>query len=557
VVTRHAGHTVSEAPEAGLLDRADALQQGPKGWSNSQSLLQLITERAAALDDNTFVEDARSGRRISYRDLLEVVRLWGHGLGATQVEPGQVVAVVITDPIEFTLAYLALMANRRWVAPIDPAAPSAVVGAACSRLQPRLVISDGRVGGGDDGARWVAPVTVTTARVPAAAGYRSAPPWLSPASGGAILSSSGSSGRQKLIPLHEHQLLHGARAVARHHRLAPGDVGFNALPLFHVNAEVVGLLSTLYAGARLVLDDRFHRTGFWDLMDRRAVTWINAVPPIVDRLSSLRPGEGVPPRIRFIRSASSPLPVATRRRFEWATGLPVLETYGMTEAAGQITAMPLVGPDKPGSVGLPVDIDVRIVPTEPTGQPAVGLVQIRGASVATHPQPEEPAEPGAGVEIAQPLDEVVTETASDHGGGWLDTGDLGYQDDDGYLYLVGRADDVINRGGEKVYPPEIEEVLAAEPCVKEVVVVGVDHPALGQEPWAYLTLHGITDRTGVWQAVAVGDRLRRRLGDTLAPRKWPAALCVVDRLPTTATGKVLRRSIRSGGVETIATVFTR
>jgi acyl-CoA synthetase (AMP-forming)/AMP-acid ligase II len=211
-----------------------------------------------------------------------------------------------------------------------------------------------------------------------------------------------------------------------------------------------------------------------------------------------------------------------------------------------------------------VDIDVRIVGTEPAGRPAVGRVQIRGASVASRlwaepvepAEPAEPAEPVVEVEIAELSDDAV-DGRSGGGGGWLDTGDLGYRDDDGYLYLIGRADDVINRGGEKVYPREIEEVLAAEPAVKEAVVVGVDHPALGQEPWAYLTLHGITDRSGVFEAVAVGDRLRHRLAGALAPRKWPAALCVVDRLPTTATGKVLRRSLRSSGVEMIATVFTR
>ena len=165
MVTRHAGPTVSEAPEPELLDRADARQQGPEAWPNSQSLLQLITERAAALDGRTFVEDARSGRRVSYRDLLEAVRLWDHGLRAAQVERGEVVAAVITDPMEFTLAYLALMANGRWVAPIDPAAPPAVVGEACRRLQPCLVISDGREGD-DDSVRWVAPDTVTTAPRP-------------------------------------------------------------------------------------------------------------------------------------------------------------------------------------------------------------------------------------------------------------------------------------------------------------------------------------------------------------------------------------------------------
>ncbi len=123
----------------------------------------------------------------------------------------------------------------------------------------------------------------------------------------------------------------------------------------------MGLLSALVAGSCLVLDDRFHRTGFWELMGQRRVTWINAVPAIISRLAELRPGENVPAGIRFVRSASAPLPVATADRFEAATGLPIIETYGMTEAASQITAHPLSVPRRAGSVGLPVGVELRVV----------------------------------------------------------------------------------------------------------------------------------------------------------------------------------------------------
>ena len=169
-----------------------------------------------------------------------------------------------------------------------------------------------------------------------------------------MLSTSGTTGAPKLIHLTEAQLLHTAGSIATHHGLSAVDRGLSPLPLFHINAEVVGLLATLVAGATLVLDDRFHRTGFWDLLEPRR-----------RHLDQRRPGRSSPawrrsgrarrcrPAVRFVRSASAPLPGATLARFERATGLPVVETYGMTEAGSQITANPLDGPRKPGSVGLP------------------------------------------------------------------------------------------------------------------------------------------------------------------------------------------------------------
>jgi acyl-CoA synthetase (AMP-forming)/AMP-acid ligase II len=134
-------------------------------------------------------------------------------------------------------------------------------------------------------------------------------------------------------------------------------VASTPLPLFHINAQVVALLATLVAGGTLVLDRRFHRTGFWQLLEQRRITWVNAVPAILSILALDNLPE-IPPRLRFIRSASAPLPAATRDRVAAGSGVAVVESYGMTEAASQITATPLRGGHPPGSVGRPAGVEL-------------------------------------------------------------------------------------------------------------------------------------------------------------------------------------------------------
>ena len=295
------------------------------------------------------------------------------------------------------------------------------------------------------------------------------------------------------------------------------------------------MLSALVAGSSLVLDDRFHRSGFWELMGRRSITWINAVPAIVSRLGALEPDETVPSSIRCIRSASAPLPVAVADRFEAGTGIPVIETYGMTEAASQITAHPLSVPRRPGSVGLPVGVELRIVrQSDPVGSPFeapefhIGHVEIRGASV---------------------VEGYVGGTHQDRFSpdGWMRTGDLGHRDADGFLYLDARTDDVINRGGEKVLPREVEEAIGADAMIASVAVVGRDDPELGQVPVAYVVLRAVAGDDGVdhapsrLEAREVADRIRKTLERDLVRAKRPVALCVVARMPAGPTGKVTRR----------------
>jgi oxalate---CoA ligase len=490
-------------------------------------LSDLIRARSVSHGHASYVEHARQDRGLSFRDLERAVDRWAILLDEAGIAVGGTVGLLISDPLDFSVGYLATISSGRWAAPLDPGTPlrgSRGLGAAVARVQPDIVIADHSDPGGldvdwahlaDESSFERGGVTRPGATIPVK-GF----------SGGTILASSGTTGAPKVIPLDQHLLLRAARNVAGHHGLAPDDRGFNPLPLFHVNAEVVGLLASLVAGSSLVLDDRFHRTDFWRLMADRHITWINAVPAIISRLAELGAGEVVPPGIRFIRSASAPLPAAVAVRFEVNTGVRVLETYGMTEAASQITANPLEGPRKMGSVGLPVGVDLRVVADgRPSAIGATGHVEIRGPSVISAY--------GGGLH-----DDRFDPN------GWLRTGDLGHLDEDGYLYLDARSDDVINRGGEKVFPREIEEVVAEDPDVAAVAVVGAPDPELGQLPVAYLTLHDVHDASNLNSARVTLARIRQNLDATLVRSKRPASLSVVEKLPTGATGKVRRSDLR-------------
>jgi acyl-CoA synthetase (AMP-forming)/AMP-acid ligase II len=339
-----------------------------------------------------------------------------------------------------------------------------------------------------------------------------------------LLSTSGTTGAPKGVLLELPILLANARGVVEHHRLTASDRGYSPLPLFHVNGEVVGLLSSLVSGAGLIVDDRFHRDRYWDVVDEFRPTWLNCVPAILAHLAS-RPPNVETFSIRFARSASAPLPVPVLARFETVTGIGVLETYGMTEAAGQIAANPLNrGLRRPGSVGQPVGIQLGILDPEgrrvPVGE--VGEVAIKGPMVVRS--------------YIKP-DGRDTRIDARGPGSWLLTKDLGFLDSDGYIYLLGRSDDVINRGGEKLFPREIEQVLSAHAGVAEAALVGVGHPVLGQSP-----VGAVVVRPG-YDASVVIEELKSACAAQLGRFQRPDSIVALDRFPNGPTGKTLRKAL--------------
>jgi oxalate---CoA ligase len=472
---------------------------------------------AARRGGDTYLENAAGTGTLTYAGLRRSTRAWAERLDSAGVPPGAPVAVRAADPLGYATALVSIVAAGRVAVPLDPGAPAAELARVLAVAGPKAAVCDS----GRDLPQSLARLSPRDESREHGGTARAAVPPGTPPTGGIFLCTSGTTGAPKGILLREEQLSHVAACVAGHHRLTPADRGYCCLPLFHVNAEVVGLLATLAAGACLVLDRKFSRREFWALIGERRVTWVNAVPAIITVLAMNPAAVRAPERLRFVRSASAPLPPLTLKRFEEAFAVPVVETYGMTEAASMITANPLDGPRKAGSVGLPVGTEVRIALVGPQrsrpGQAsAVGRVQIRGSGVIREYADARPA--------------IDPE-------GWLDTGDLGRLDQDGYLFLAGRSDDVINRGGEKIYPREIEDFLLAQPGVSSAVVVAAHDEVLGERPVAYIV------PARPWGRCAIEETLREACEAALPRAKRPTAFCLVRELPLGPTGKVLRHRL--------------
>jgi acyl-CoA synthetase (AMP-forming)/AMP-acid ligase II len=337
-----------------------------------------------------------------------------------------------------------------------------------------------------------------------------------------ILHTSGSTGRPKRVPLAHSNLSISARNVARSYALGPDDVSMCVMPLFHVHGLVASTLATLATGGTVVVPGKFSPLSFWRVARDHGVTWYSAVPTLHQLLlARADPGSGKPARterLRFIRSCSASLPPRVMHDLEAAFGAPVLEAYGMTEAAHQMSSNPLPpAARKPGSVGRGTDVQISIIDANGRHLQAGerGEVVIKGPNVIGGYENNPEANATSFVD------------------GWFRTGDQGVLDADGYLTLVGRIKELINRGGEKISPREIDEVLLAHPAVSEAVCFGVAHPTWGEEVAAAVVLR---------EPATEADLLafcRERLADY----KRPKQIHITEAIPRTASGKIQRRVV--------------
>jgi acyl-CoA synthetase (AMP-forming)/AMP-acid ligase II/membrane-bound acyltransferase YfiQ involved in biofilm formation len=344
--------------------------------------------------------------------------------------------------------------------------------------------------------------------------------------GRVCLMTSGSTGEPKGVFLTEAQIAWTADHLRRSHRLTAADRGLTVLPFFHVNAPVVSLCTMLLAGGTVVIARRFSRTRFWEWIEGYQITWASLVPTILAMLLDTEKPEFLPGTLRFVRTASAPLPVVHLLAFERRFGIPVVETYGLSEAAATVATTPVPpARRKPGSVGLPVGVELRVCrprsgdapePLDDVAGGTPGEICVRGPSVIAG------YAGGASAAVFQD--------------GWFRTGDLGYRDADGYLFITGRLRDVIIRGGENIAPREIEEVLLADPLVRDAAVVGRPDPLYGQQVVAYVVPNGR------WSAEREQE-VRARCGAALSSFKIPEAFITVARLPRTRSGKIQRHRL--------------
>jgi acyl-CoA synthetase (AMP-forming)/AMP-acid ligase II len=337
-----------------------------------------------------------------------------------------------------------------------------------------------------------------------------------------VLHTSGSTGRPKRVPLAHRNLTISAGNVARSYALTPDDVSLCVMPLFHVHGLVASTLATLATGGTVVVPARFNPLSFWRIATDYRVTWYSAVPTL-HQLLLARAGTttGRPAgaeRLRFIRSCSASLAPQVMHDLEAAFGAPVLEAYGMTEAAHQMASNPLPPAErKPGSVGRGTDVRVSIM--DANGRHAEAREQ--GEVVIQGPN------------VIKGYENNPEANAASFTDGWFRTGDQGYLDADGYLTLVGRIKELINRGGEKISPREVDEVLLAHPAIAEAVCFGVPHPTWGEEVEAAVVLRDNASEADLL------SYCRERLADY----KRPKQIHITDAIPRTATGKIQRRLV--------------
>ncbi|MDM0052955.1 non-ribosomal peptide synthetase [Variovorax sp. J22R115] len=351
-----------------------------------------------------------------------------------------------------------------------------------------------------------------------------------------VLFTSGTSGKPKRVPLTQQQVLASARNIARHLAVSPDDDrGLLVMPTYHGHGLIGGLLTPLVAGSSVVCTPGFEASEFAQWITEFAPTWYTAAPSIHQAIADLaaRLGPAWPEhRLRFARSASSALSPALMRDLEALWQVPVIEAYAMTEAATQMASNPLPpGIRRPGSVGPAAGAGIRVIDPQGHDQPCniEGRIVVRGPAVFS------------GYEDAPEVNKVAFQN------GWFITGDLGWLGTDGYLCITGRTSELINRGGEKIAPYEVEQALLALPGVAQAVAYAAPHPTLGEDVHAAVVLarNEVTDPRA----------LRRALFGALADFKIPACIHVLDKLPTGTAGKLQRRRMHEQ-IQSIARTST-
>ena len=450
--------------------------------------------------------------------------------------PGSRIAFLL--PAGAEAATLCLAAMQTGIAvPLNPELTAAEIASAIQRLRPHLLVFRAGLPGCPEVI--AQSFGIPTLAVEWSTADRAGWPRLSPASAPAlpvegddalaapggtrmILQTSGTTAQPKLVPLTETNLFVAAKALIGSLGLTPRDRGLNLLPQFHIGGLWDLIAAPLLAGGSVICAGAFSSAAF-EAGCQLAPTWTQLVPSMIRALVDTPLAAGVPPpTLRFVRSVSAPLPPSLKEQAATRLGVPLVEIYGMTETAGVITSNPLEPAlQRSGSVGRGVgpELVIRRASGEAAAPGEEGEVVLRGPQVSP------------GYLAAAPEDAAVFAPDGFH------TGDLGRLDPDGHLWLLGRLKDVINRGGEKISPAEIEAALLSLEDVADAAAFAVPHCELGEEIEAALVL-----------APAIGheidlDAIRVVLRPLLGHGRVPARLHVVEAIPRTAGGKLQRRRL--------------
>jgi len=478
-------------------------------------------------EDKDIALTAPARPSMSYAQLRTHIEAIGGQLAGKGLAAGDRVAIVLPNGPEMASAFLAV-ASYMSAAPLNPAYKQAEYEFYLEDLRPKLVI----VGEGSNNPVIAAAaklgIEVAEARVakdaPAGSFALFDEQAVAQPAGAEdealVLHTSGTTSRPKVVPLLQKNILASARNIAASLELDKADHCLNIMPLFHIHGLIAVLAASMGKGASVCCSAGFNALQFFDLATQEKISWYSGVPTMHQAIllrAQRNPDAAKSLGLRFIRSSSASLPPAVFEALNAAFGCPVIEAYGMTEAAHQMTSNPLgTGRQKAGFVGIVTNPEVCILDSEGTVQPqgSEGEVSIRGENVTPGYENNDAA------------------NASSFTNGWFRTGDQGYFDADGYLKITGRLKEIINRGGEKISPLEVDNVLMEHPAIQQVVTFAVEDKMLGEDVAAAVVL---AEGASLSEA-----ELKEYANAHLAKFKVPKHIRFLDEIPKGATGKLQR-----------------
>ena len=483
-----------------------------------QNIPQLLRDRAAAAPDKIFLISEADKRQFTYSEFEALVRRVAGMLWANGVRKGDVVSLLLPNSVEYVVAYFACWHLGALAGPINSLLKSQEIEYVISNSEAKVLLVASEFVSRIENNNYIVFDDVKQVEA-----EPSEPARINCDDEAIIIYTSGTTGKPKGCLLTHGNVIANARQISTWLGFTEADRLLSIMPLFHMNAVSVTTLSTLYAGGSTVVSPKFSASRFWQIISDYQITSFGSVATMLSMLLSTYP-DGVPPglstrQLRFAMCGSAPVPAEVMKRFEETFNCLVVEGYGLSESTCRSTFNPPDQRRRPGSCGLPIGNEMRVVDEEDRDVPdgSLGEIVLRGENILKgyYKNPD------------------ATEIAFRNG--WFHTGDIGYRDADGFYYIVDRKSDMIIRGGENIYPREIDEALYQHPNVAAAAAVGVPDDLYGEEVAAVIVLK---DGTGVSEQEVI-DFCKARLADY----KCPKSVHFVHDIPKGPTGKLLKREL--------------
>jgi long-chain acyl-CoA synthetase len=502
-----------------------------KSGFDPENLRQLLEQRVSETPNVTFLFSEADGRSFTYREFDRAVNRTANLLAAHDVGKGDVVSLLMANSAEYIIAYFACWKLGALAGPINSLLKAQEISYVIANSEAKALLLHSEFNETIDGIRVDLPnlraVIAFDDETQAAADFNDTTDdqavTLNKDDEAIIIYTSGTTGKPKGCLLTHGNLIANARQISEWLGFTQNDRLLSVMPLFHMNAVSVTTMSALYAGGSTVVSPKFSVSRFWQIISDYQVTSFGSVATMLSMLLSNYP-DGVPAefkidQLRFAMCGSAPVPAEVLKRFEETFHCLVIEGYGLSESTCRSTFNPPDQRRRAGSCGMPIGNEMKVVDDndQEVADGQLGEIVLRGENILRgyFKNPEA--------------------TATAFRNGWFHTGDVGYRDADGFYYIVDRKSDMIIRGGENIYPREIDEVLYQHPQVAAAATIGVTDPLYGEEVAAFIVLK---DGSAI-----LADELISYCRERLADYKCPKTIRIVTEIPKGPTGKLLKREL--------------